>query len=136
MLEETRQVTGLTCRIFAVTEFEEGKFTEATNDCYAQDKAGNVWYFGEAVNNYNDKEQYVDNDGSWEAGLIRGKTKFVHAGNPIPGLWYQQEYGPDEAGNVGRVLEIGVTITVAGVTYSSYPDYNGVEPARARHPRA
>ena len=94
MLEETRQVAGLTCRIFAVTEFEEGKFTEATNDCYAQDKAGNVWYFGEAVNNYNDKEQYVDNDGSWEAGLYGAKPSLFMLATRFPGCGINRSMAP------------------------------------------
>jgi hypothetical protein len=42
---------GVTTIVVRVTEWKNGILKEDSRDWYAQDKVGNVWYFGEAVDN-------------------------------------------------------------------------------------
>ena len=44
-----------------------GDLVEDTFDWYAQDKAGNVWYFGEDTKEYKNG-RVVSTEGSWRAG--------------------------------------------------------------------
>ena len=65
---ETKKLMGVAARAVRVTEWRNGALKEDTTDWYAQDKAGNVWYFGGAVNNYKDGT-LIYHAGSWEAGV-------------------------------------------------------------------
>ncbi len=57
---------------------------EETYDWYAQDKAGNVWYFGEDSTEYK-KGKKASKDGSWEAAIDGAKPGIVMQSNPHPG---------------------------------------------------
>ena len=41
---------------------------EKTNDYFAQDKAGNVWYFGEDTKEF-ENGKVVSTEGTWRAGV-------------------------------------------------------------------
>src|SRR3989344_4024924 len=49
---------------------------EETYDWYAQDKEGNVWYFGEDSKEYEDG-RVVSTEGSWEAGVDDAKPGII-----------------------------------------------------------
>jgi hypothetical protein len=53
--------------------FESGILTEETYDWFAQDKDGNVWYFGEDSKEFEDG-RLVSTEGSWEAGVNGAKN--------------------------------------------------------------
>ena len=79
VLNETKTVMGVTTVVVWAREWLNDKLKEDTKDWYAQDKDGNVWYFGEAVANYKDGK--VDNHaGSWEAGIDGARPGIIHAG--------------------------------------------------------
>jgi len=90
----------------------EGEYDlmEETTDRYAQDNDGNIWYLGETPEAYDDEEDCVTEEGAWEAGDDEAEAGIVILGNPIEGLSYQQEYLEDEAEDMGKVLELGVTV--------------------------
>ncbi len=46
-LEETREITGVTCTAMFQEVFLDGQLSEVTTEWYAQDFSGNVWKFGE-----------------------------------------------------------------------------------------
>ena len=54
---------------------------EDTFDWYAQDRDGNVWYFGEATKEFKD-DGTADTTGSFEGGVERRATRHHHAGPP------------------------------------------------------
>src|SRR5215210_3267539 len=64
---ETKQIMGVTTTAVRDREWVNDELVEDTTDWYAPDKDGNVWYFGEVVNNYKDGK-LTDQVGSWEAG--------------------------------------------------------------------
>ena len=80
--------------------FFNDKLKEDTRDWYAQDRDGNVWYFGEAVANYKDGK-LVNYTGTWEAGVHGAKPGIVMPANPMVGLKYQQEHAKGKAEDMG-----------------------------------
>ncbi len=108
---ETKNVLGVTTLVVRDREWLNGQLTEETRDWVAQDKDGNVWYFGEAVDNYEDGK-LIDHEGSWEAGVGGAKPGIVMLGNPKVGDTYRQEYYPGTAEDMGTVVAVGKRITI------------------------
>ena len=97
---------GIEARVVRDTVTEDGVPTEITDDWYAQDSDGNIWYLGEYVTNYEDGK-VVDHDGSFEAGVDGAQPGVVMPANPVPGLTYRQEYYKGEAEDKGAVVTVG-----------------------------
>ncbi len=126
VLDTTRTVMGLACAIVRDRVFEDGLLIEDTHDWYAQDDAGNVWYMGEEVDNYEyDADGNVigvDHDGAWEAGLDVANTGTVASpgwimeASPTPGDFYYQEFYPGLALDQGTVIALNVLITLSDGT--------------------
>src|SRR5262249_35270751 len=43
----TVTIAGIECRVVRDLVYVQGRLSERTSDFYAQDRAGNVWYYGE-----------------------------------------------------------------------------------------
>jgi hypothetical protein len=71
----------------------DGRIHEVALDWYAQDDAGNVWYFGEDVFNYEDGI-VADTDGTWIAGKD-GPPGMIMPADPEVGQAYRPENIPD-----------------------------------------
>jgi hypothetical protein len=71
----------------------DGRIHEVALDWYAQDDAGNVWYFGEDVFNYEDGV-VADTDGTWIAG-DDGPPGMIMPADPQIGQAYRPENIPD-----------------------------------------
>jgi hypothetical protein len=69
---------------------------ERTTDWYAQDRAGDVWYFGEATAAYSPGGG-VDRSGSWLAGVHGARPGIVMTAHPRIGDAHRQEYWPGHA---------------------------------------
>src|SRR5262245_21174292 len=67
--DQTREVQGVaTTAVHDVVTDPDGEVLEDTFDWYAQDTAGNVWFFGQDTTTYDDQGR-PDPTGSWEAGV-------------------------------------------------------------------
>ena len=115
---ETKEILGVTCIVVKDTVLVNGELAEATLDWYAQDKEGNVWYFGEDSKEYS-SGVVIGTGGSWEAGVNNAKPGIVMKANPIIGEVYRQEYLKGEAEDMADVLAYNVS---ANVTYGSFAD--------------
>ncbi len=105
--EETKRIAnGIEARVIRDVVSENGKPVEITDDWYAQDKEGNIWYLGEAVANYEDGK-LVDRAGSFEAGVDGAQAGIAMPANPEPGLSYRQEYYKGEAEDRAVVITVG-----------------------------
>jgi hypothetical protein len=90
--------------------------TEDTYDWYANDKDGNVWNFGEKVDNY--KNGKIDNhQGSWEAGVDGAKPGIIMPADPKVGQTYRHEYYKGKAEDLGTILATAKKVTVAHGTF-------------------
>jgi hypothetical protein len=105
--EKTKMIAnGIEARVIRDTITEGGVPVEITNDWYAQDRAGNVWYLGEYVTNYKNGK-VVDHSGSFEAGVDAAQPRIAMPANPEPGLSYRQEYYEGEAEDKAAVITVG-----------------------------
>jgi hypothetical protein len=104
---ETKTIAnGIEARVIRDTVTENGVPVEITDDWYAQDSDGNVWYLGEAVRNF-ENGKIVDQAGSFEAGVDGAQAGVAMPANPEPGLEYRQEYYKGEAEDRAAVITVG-----------------------------
>jgi hypothetical protein len=103
---------GITARAISdVAKTPRGELLEKTTDWYAQDKRGNVWYFGENTAAYLPGGK-VDRSGSWQAGVHDGEPGIIMLANPqIPDA-YRQEYQKGNAEDTAWIVNRGTTFTV------------------------
>ena len=105
--DKTKMIAnGIEARVIRDTVTENGEPIEITDDWYAQDKAGNIWYLGEYVTNYKNGK-VVDHSGSFEAGVDWAQPGIAMPANPEPGLSYRQEYYKGEAEDKAAVITVG-----------------------------
>jgi hypothetical protein len=97
---------GVEARVIRDTVSENGVPVEITDDWYAQDTEGNIWYLGEHVTNY-ENGKVVDHSGSFEAGVDGAEAGIAMPANPAPGMSYRQEYYRGEAEDKGAVISVG-----------------------------
>lgn len=137
VLTETRQVMGVTATIMRDIVYLDGVLVEDTRDWFAQDTAGNVWYFGEEVDNY-ENGVLVDHAGSWEAGVDGALPGIYMYADPAGqmGQTYRQEYYVGEAEDMATILSVTEQVTVP---YGSYEnvlqtrDFTPLEPGVEEH---
>lgn len=108
---ETRVVMGVTTTVVNDKVWEDGELIEETDDWYAQDTDGNIWYFGEDSKEYEDGK-YVGDEGSWEAGVNDAKPGIIMKMDPQVGDTYRQEYLKGEAEDMAEVISLTESITV------------------------
>ena len=98
-----RIANGVTARVVHDVASEGGEPLEVTDDWYAQDRAGNVWYLGEDTAEYEDGE-VVSREGSFEAGVDGAQAGVVMPARPRKGLRYRQEYYAGHAEDRARIV--------------------------------
>jgi hypothetical protein len=113
----TKTILGVECVEVKDTVLVDGVLEEATLDWYAQDKSGNVWYFGEDSKEYQEGG-VVSTAGSWEAGVNGALPGIVMQAHPAIGDNYRQEYYKGEAEDWASVLSLTESATVGTGAYS------------------
>lgn len=83
--------------VLDVTKRADGTLAEKTQDWYAGDNDGNVWYFGERTATYDKNGNVLSRDGSFEAGVDGARAGQIMVANPIPTDAYRQELHPGQA---------------------------------------
>jgi hypothetical protein len=120
---------GIEARVVRDIVTDHGEPVEVTQDWYAQDKHGNVWYFGEHTVEYLDGEP-ADN-GSWEAGVDGALPGVALPAKPKVGLTYREEYSKNEAEDQSRVLALDEQAEVPAGHYKPVlmtEDFSPIEP--------
>jgi hypothetical protein len=120
---------GIRARVVSDVVTEHGKPTEVTKDWYAQDRRGNVWYFGEHTIAY-EHGRPVDN-GSWEAGVDGNMPGVALPAKPRVGLSYREEYSKGVAEDQSRVISLKQQAEVPAGHYTHVlmtEDYSPIEP--------
>jgi hypothetical protein len=104
--ERTKLIAnGVTARVVHDAVTEGGKPVEVTDDWYAQDKAGNIWYLGEATTEYENGKP-TSTAGSFEAGVDGAQAGVIMPARPRPGLSYREEYRKGEAEDRARIVSL------------------------------
>jgi len=88
----TKQIAnGVTARVVHDAVTEDGEPVEITDDWYAQDACGNVWYLGEETREY-ENGKVASTKGSWEAGVDGAQPGVIVPARPRVGMRYRQEH--------------------------------------------
>ena len=101
---DTKTIMGVKTVVVHDTVSVEGTTTEDTFDWYAQDRDGNVWYFGEDTKEFQDGNAVTT--GSFEAGVHDALPGIVMLAQPRVGDQYRQEFAKGVAEDTGEVLSL------------------------------
>jgi hypothetical protein len=131
VLDERRTVMGVeTIVVHDRVETQDGELIEDTYDWFAQDDAGNVWYFGEDTTAYHDGVPTTA--GAWEAGVDGALPGIVmHARPTVTGIGYRQEFRDGEAEDMGQIIAVSGTAVVPAGTFDDVVvtrDWTPLEP--------
>jgi biotin carboxyl carrier protein len=112
----TRVILGVTCVEVRDSVFTDGMLTEDTLDWFAQDKDGNVWYFGENTHELEDG-LITTIDGTFMAGVNGDKPGIIMKAHPAVGDFYRQEFSLANAEDFAETLSVHETVTVRAGTF-------------------
>jgi hypothetical protein len=128
----TKTINGVVATVVRDRAFLDGELIEDTEDWFAQDGDGNVWYLGEDTKEY-ENGQVVSTAGSWEwgvdgalPGIIMWADPAAHASEE-----YRQEFYRGEAEDWAKVVAVNESVTVP---YGSFTgclkteDWSGLDP--------
>jgi hypothetical protein len=126
----TKQILGVTTVEVHDVVTTNGEVTEDTLDWFAQDKDGNVWYFGENT------EELIGGrpstlDGTFTAGENSAKAGIIMEAHPKIGDFYRQEFDLDNAEDYAEVSSLTETVTVPAGTFANClrtPETTPLEP--------
>ena len=111
VLRRTRLIDGVRCTSISdvATHGSGGSRPRSTGT--AQDRGGNVWYFGEATKAYGPGGQ-VDRSGSWLAGVHGARPGIVMTAQPAVGDAHRQEFWPGHAEDQYWLVDLGSSVRV------------------------
>jgi hypothetical protein len=116
-----KQIDGVQALVVYDNVYLNGLQQEATQDYYAQDVHGSVWYLGEYesefVRDKHGKIIKVSHEGSWEAGVNGAKPGYIMPAHPKVGFAYFQEHAPGVALDSAKVTATDLTLNVQGKVY-------------------
>jgi hypothetical protein len=121
---------GVEARVVRDVVTEKGRPVEITDDWYAQDKEGNVWYLGEDTKEY-ENGKVSTTAGSWEAGADGAQPGVIMPASPKTGMRYRQEYYKGAAEDAGQVLSVDEQAEVPSGHYRDVlmtKDYTPLDP--------
>jgi hypothetical protein len=132
---DTKTIMGVVTTVVREREWVDGELVEDTFDWFAQDKDGNVWYFGEDSREMANGE-VVSTKGSWEAGVNGAKPGIIMKANPHAKDAYRQEYLKGEAEDMGEVLGLSDSVSIDLGNYQNclkIKDWTPLEPGVVEH---
>ena len=112
----TRVILGVSCVEVHDTVTTDGELTEDTLDWFAQDREGNVWYFGENTHELEDG-LITTIEGTFMAGVNGDKPGIIMKAHPAIGDFYRQEFSLGNAEDFAETLSLTETVTVPAGTF-------------------
>jgi hypothetical protein len=106
----TRRIAGVVCTAVSDRLYLSGRLEERTTDWYAQDKAGNVWYFGEDTAELDAHGKVTTREGSWLAGVNGARAGLFMPARPRVGQSALQEYYKGHAEDHFRVVSLSAHV--------------------------
>jgi hypothetical protein len=112
----TKRIEGVRTTVVHDVVLRHGKPREVTNDWYAQDHNGNVWYFGENTKELDRHGNVTSREGSFKAGRDGARPGVLFPGQPREGLEARQEYYKGHAEDHFKVLDRSARVSVPYVS--------------------
>jgi hypothetical protein len=111
--QRTKRIQGVTTRVVRdVLRRLDGSISEKTDDWYATDNDGNVWYFGERTATYDRHGHVESREGSWKAGVHGAVRGLIMPANPRPTDAYRQEFYKGHAEDHAWIVQSNTRIKV------------------------
>ena len=110
VLPDTKLILGVRTTVVHDQVFQGADVTEDTLDWYAQDRQGNVWYFGEQTAEY-ENGKVTSTEGSWIGGVDGAQPGIVMLADPQVGDSYRQEYLKGEAEDLASITATSGTVS-------------------------
>jgi hypothetical protein len=112
VLDETKVVDGVTTRVVEERETKGGTLVEISRNFFARDPAtGDVYYFGEDVDMYNDG-RVTSHEGAWQSGSRGATFGLMMPGAPTAGARYYQEVAPKVAMDRAEIVSTNASVKV------------------------
>jgi hypothetical protein len=120
---DTKLIDGITCLVVTDVVTEDDAKVEDTQDWFAQDLQGNVWYCGESSQQLSSFDgdnpqtpELVSIEGSWKAGVNGAKAGIVMAANPQVGQTRRLELSWGDAEDANEILSVNASETTQGAS--------------------
>jgi hypothetical protein len=107
--DQTKEILGVTTTVVHDQAFVKGELAEDTLDWFAQDVAGNVWYFGEDTKELEDGV-VVSTEGSWEAGVDNARAGIFMSAQPMVGQVFKQEDAKNVAEDCSKIVDLNAPV--------------------------
>lgn len=108
----TKTILGVHATVVHDVILIHGKPREVTDDWYAQDRHGNVWYFGENTKELDARGHVTSREGSFRAGKDGARAGLFFPGNPKVGTTARQEFYKGHAEDHFKVVDRNARISV------------------------
>ena len=112
----TKRILGVKTTVVHDVVLMHGRPEEVTNDWYAQDRHGNVWYFGEATKELDRHGNVTSTEGSFQAGVDGARAGVYIPGHPKIGQSARQEFYKGQAEDHFKILDRNARVSVPYVT--------------------
>jgi hypothetical protein len=99
-------------------EYEDGELAEISHNFFAEDPDGNVYYFGEDVDEYEDGK-VVSHGGAWLVGKNAHEPCLFMPSALAVGFRFKRENSPPEAEEFDRIDALDATLRVPAGSYSA-----------------
>jgi hypothetical protein len=116
VLHTTKTIQGVRCTSVSDRLYLAGRLEERTTDWYAQDRRGNVWYFGEATAELDRSGHVTSTEGSWLAGRNGARAGIYMPARPHVGQTGRQEYYKGHAEDHFAVVSVRARVSVPYVS--------------------
>jgi len=117
VLADTEVVDGVTTGVLEERETRRGRLIEVSRNFMATDrKTGDVYYFGEDVDNYKDGK-VVGHESAWRAGVNGARFGLMVPATPTVGQAFYQEVAPKVAMDRVEVISIVETVRTPAGTF-------------------
>lgn len=113
-----KRVMGVNTTVVIERHTLNGQLVEVSENWFAQDHDGTVWYFGEATQEYNNGVP-GSTAGSWEAGVAGAKPGIIMLADPQNNDSYFQEFAEGVAQDMAQVMSLSKSVTVPAGTFSN-----------------
>lgn len=114
--DRTKRILGVKATVVHDVVSVNGRPEEVTDDYYAQDRHGNVWYFGEATKELDSHGNTTSTEGSFQAGVNGARAGVLIPGHPKVGLVARQEFSEGQAEDHFKVLNLNASVSVPFVS--------------------
>lgn len=117
ILPETKTVDGVTVGVLEEREEKDGQLIEVSRNYFATDpKTGDVYYFGEDVDNYKDG-RIINHESAWLAGEKGARFGLMMPGKPKAGDKFCQEIAPKVALDRVEIVSVDETVKTPAGTF-------------------